>query len=177
MTPRNFFSSALAFRSIDSCSLSSASSSLSMYDIWSSCKTYIRVKFQVECSVLTFFSRSGEARSRTELKVCNGELPLRSLDVLPLLGLERRLPVLFSIAWSSRGFVTCGKPHCLTGEPSLLPTRGLMNTSDVFIGDIVRSGDKVIRCFILTGDVGESKLCDRARVSAIKRRACSRNLT
>lgn len=127
--------------------------------------------------ILTFFSRSGEIRSRTELKLCNGEFPFRSLDVLPLLGLVRRLPVLFSIAWSSRGGVTRCEPDCLTGELSLLPLRPLKNPSAVFIGDIVRSGDKVIRCANFPGDVGESKLCDRARVSAIRRRACSRNRT
>lgn len=117
-------------------------------------------------------------RSRTELKLCNGELPLRSFDAVPLLGLHRRLPVLFSVAWSSRGGVMRGEPDCLPGELSLLPSRALKYPSDIFIGDIVRSGDKVIRCvIILTGDVGESKLFDRARVSAIKRLACSRNLT
>lgn len=41
----------------------------------------------------------------------------------------------------------------------------------------MRSGDNVIRCVIVrTGDEGESKLMDFARVSAISLRACSRNL-
>lgn len=67
---------------------------------------------------------------------------------------------------------------CLVGEFSLLfdiLTLLKKLPSAVFMGDIVRSGDNVIRCVIdLTGDVGESKLNDFARVSAIKRRACSR---
>ena len=45
----------------------------------------------------------------------------------------------------------------------------------LFIGEIVRSGDKVIRCVMgRTGDDGESRFMDFARVSAINRRACSR---
>lgn len=44
----------------------------------------------------------------------------------------------------------------------------------LFIGEIVLSGDKVIRCVMgRTGDDGESRLIF-ARVSAINRRACSR---
>lgn len=45
------------------------------------------------------------------------------------------------------------------------------------MGDIVRSGDNVMRCVIdLIGDVGESRFIDRARVSAIRRRAFVRSL-
>lgn len=48
----------------------------------------------------------------------------------------------------------------------------LKKPSPVLMGDIVRSGDRVIRwVMVLIGDVGES---DFARVSAINRRACSR---
>ena len=47
----------------------------------------------------------------------------------------------------------------------------------LLIGEIVRSGDNVMRCVIeRTGDDGESRFIDFARVSAIKRRACSRSL-
>lgn len=126
----------------------------------------------------TFFSRCGEILSKTELKLCNGELPFLSLR---LLGLDRLLlsdsfkPFLITCAVISRGGVTRGEFNCLTGEPSLLVVR-VKNPSVVFIGDIVRSGDKVILCVInFIGDVGESRLCDLARVSAIKRRACSRS--
>lgn len=121
----------------------------------------------------TFFSRCGEILSKTELKLCNGELPFRSFR---LLGLDRLLlsdsfrPFLII----SRGGVIRGEFDCLTGEPSLFVGR-VKKPSVVFIGDIVRSGDNVIRCVIsLIGDVGESTFCDLARVSAIKRRACSR---
>lgn len=75
----------------------------------------------------------------------------------------------------SRGGVIRGEPICLTGEFSLLLERLLRNPSVVLIGDIVRSGDNVILWVInFIGDVGESKLRDFARVSAIRRRACSR---
>lgn len=124
----------------------------------------------------TFFSRCGEILSRTELKLCNGELPFLSLR---LLGLDRLLlsdsfkPFLNTCEFISRGGVIRGEFNCFTGEPSLLVL--VKKPSIVFIGDIgdmVRSGDKVIRCVIsLIGDVGESKLCDLARVSAINRRA------
>lgn len=125
----------------------------------------------------TFFSRCGEILSKTELKLCNGELPFLSLR---LIGLDRLLlsdslkPFLIKCELTSRGGVNRGEPNCFTGEPSLLFAR-LKKPSVVFIGDIVRSGDKVIRCVIsLIGEVGESRLCDLARVSAINRRACSR---
>lgn len=118
----------------------------------------------------TFFSRCGEILSKTELKLCNGELPFLSLR---LLGLVRLLLSDSFKPFFSRGGVIRGEFNCLTGEPSLLVR--VKKPSVVFIGDIVRSGDNVIRCVIsLMGDVGESRLCDLARVSAIKRRACSR---
>ena len=123
----------------------------------------------------TFFSRCGDILSMTELKLCNGELPFFSFF---LLGLDRLLSISLKpfliILLASRGGVIRGEFICLTGEPSLLfPFE--KKPSLVFIGDIVRSGDNVIRCVInLIGDVGESKLLDFARVSAIKRRACSR---
>lgn len=117
----------------------------------------------------TFFSRCGEILSKTELKLCNGELPFRSFR---LLGLDRLSGASFRPFFiTSLGGVIRGEFNCFTGEPSL---RG-KKPSVVFIGDIVRSGDSVIRWVIsLIGDVGESRLCDLARVSAIKRRACSR---
>lgn len=63
---------------------------------------------------------------------------------------------------------------CLLGEFSLLLLLLLVvpnvNASVLLIGEIVRSGDNVIRCVIdLTGDVGDSR--PLAFVSAIKRRA------
>lgn len=126
-------------------------------------------------SAPTFFSRCGEILSKTELKLCNGELPFRSLR---LLGLDRLLVLSDSIMpflVMSRGGVIRGEFNCFTGEPSLFVER-LKKPSVVLIGDIVRSGDSVIRCVInLIGDVGESTLCDLARVSAIRRRACSRS--
>lgn len=80
----------------------------------------------------------------------------------------------------SRGGVIRGDDAnaCVVGEFSLLlDILPLLKKlpSAVLIGDIVRSGDNVIRWAIdFTGDVGESKLNDFARVSAIRRRACSR---
>lgn len=64
---------------------------------------------------------------------------------------------------------------CLLGEFSLL----LLDLCDVnvkpsvlLMGEIVRSGDNVMRWVIdLHGDVGESRFMDRALVSAIRRRA------
>lgn len=51
----------------------------------------------------------------------------------------------------------------------------LKNSIVLLIGEMVRSGDSVIRCVMdLTGDEGESKLMDLARVSAINFLACSR---
>ncbi len=126
----------------------------------------------------TFFSRCGEILSKTELKLCNGELPFLSFR---LLGLDRLLlsdsfnPFLITFDVISRGGVMRGEFNCFTGEPSLFADR-VKKPSVVLIGDIVRSGDNVIRCVInFIGDVGESRLCDLARVSAIKRLACSRS--
>lgn len=46
-----------------------------------------------------------------------------------------------------------------TGEFSLLPPLRLKKPSKLLIGEIVRSGDKVILCVIdLNGDDGESRL-------------------
>lgn len=53
---------------------------------------------------------------------------------------------------------------------------GKVKPSVLLMGEIVRSGDIENRWLIpLIGDVGESELIDRDRVSAIRRRACSRN--
>lgn len=83
--------------------------------------------------------------------VCNG---LRPLGGVALAGL------------CSRGNSSFGIVVLKLNELTLL-----------FIGEIVRSGDNVMRCVIVrTGDEGESKLIDFARVSAISRRACSRSL-
>lgn len=69
---------------------------------------------------------------------------------------------------------------CLIGEFSLLLPDLLDTTlkpSTLLMGEIVRSGDSVIRCVIdLSGDVGDSRFIDRALVSAIKRRARFRRL-
>lgn len=123
---------------------------------------------------VTFFSCCGDKFSRTELKLCSvGELPFFSLNTIFWFGL---LLWLFSTSLGgvTRGDVACIF-FCLLGEFSLL----LLDLVDVngkpsvlLMGDIVRSGDRVMRCVIdLFGDVGESRFIDRARVSAIKRRA------
>lgn len=104
------------------------------------------------------------------MKLCSdGELPFRSIIRLGL----------FRLFSESRGGVIRGDDASFAGEFSLLfDILPLLKKlpSAVLIGDIVRSGDNVIRCAIdFAGDVGESKLNDFARVSAIRRRACSRN--
>lgn len=120
----------------------------------------------------TFFSCCGVRLSSTALKLCSdGELPFFSLKTIFWFGL---LLWLFSI---SRGGVM--RFCCLLGEFSLLLLLLLVvwpneNVSVLLMGEIVRSGDNVMRCVIdLTGDVGDSRLL--AFVSAIKRRAWSRS--
>jgi hypothetical protein len=50
-----------------------------------------------------------------------------------------------------------------------------LNVMLLLIGEMVLSGDNVMRCVRgRTGEEGESRLMDFARVSAISRRACSR---
>lgn len=110
---------------------------------------------------LTFFSRCGDTRSSTELKLCNGEL--RSLP-----GLIREPPFTASSPASGRGGDTR-----LVGDVSLLPTNP-GSGAELLMGEMVRSGDRVIRwVIILMGEFGESMFRERARVSAISRRACS----
>lgn len=67
---------------------------------------------------------------------------------------------------------------CSRGISSLgIEALKLNGVTLLLIGEIVLSGDKVIRCVIgRTGDEGESKFIDLALVSAMSRRACSRNL-
>lgn len=131
------------------------------------------MKFPSIHYLLTFFSRCGDSVkfSMTELKLCNdGELPFFS-------GLW-----LNALSTVSFGGVRRFKICCLVGEFSLLfvfvvdvDVDVKLKPSVVLIGEIVRSGDNVIRCDIdVIGDVGESKLFDLALVSAIKRLACSR---
>lgn len=130
------------------------------------------------CCVQTFFSCWGDRLSSTELKLCSdGELPFFSPNTIFWFGL---LLWLFS---TSLGGVNRGDAlwlvFCLVGEFSLLlPDFDVkLKPSELLMGDIVRSGDNVMRCVIdLTGDVGESRFIDRARVSAINRRAWSRSL-
>lgn len=122
-------------------------------------------------NLLTFRSRCGDKFSNTELKLCiDGELPFFSLTI--------RFGVFRLFSKSLGGVILGDEPIlCLVGEFSLLFVNVVvkLKPSPLFIGDIVRSGDNVIRCVIgFNGDVGESKLIDRALVSAIKRRACSR---
>lgn len=67
---------------------------------------------------------------------------------------------------------------CSRGISSLgIDALKLNGVTLLFIGEIVLSGDNVILCVMeRTGDDGESKLMDLARVSAMSRRACSRSL-
>lgn len=102
--------------------------------------------------------------SSTEVKLCSeGEFPLFSLNL---------------ILSTSRNDVELIRFFFLEGEFSLLLDLLCIKLKPfaLSIGEIVRSGDKVIEKNCLIGDVGESELIERARVSAIKRRACSRNL-
>lgn len=124
-------------------------------------------QFNVYEILHTFFSRCGDTLSSTELKLCNGEF--RSLP-----GLVRDPPPPFTKSPES---VRAGATR-LVGDVSRRSAAKPASDAVLLIGEIVRSGDSVMRCvIILTGELGESMFSERARVSAISRRACSRNRT